>query len=254
MLNCSYNPHRNNTGNHLKELNDFLDLHSSPYEKVLILDDFIVEADYQNMKHFYDSYSIISLIKQPTSHNNPYHPKCIDLILANMPRSFQATYVTETGLSDFHLMTLTVRRKIFKKLKPRVINYRSCKHFSNQVFKENLLEKLSQQTFVNNDYGFQKFCNVTLKTLDKYAPRKAKHARGNQMPIMIKDLFKNFIKRSRLGKKYLKNSEENRKLHIKQRNYRLSLVRKTEKAYNNKFLITNFFWKLVKLSLSMPEK
>ena len=28
---------------------------------------------------------------------------------------------------------------------------------------EDLLGNLSQQTFVNNDYGFEKFCNITLK-------------------------------------------------------------------------------------------
>ena len=54
-----------------------------------------------------------------------------------------------------------------------------------------MLGKLSQQTFVNNDYGFEKFCNITLKTLDTYAPRKTKHAGGNQMPFMTKDLSKN---------------------------------------------------------------
>ena len=43
---------------------------------------------------------------------------------------------------------------------------------------------------MNNDYGFEKFCNTTLKTLDKYAPRKAKHANGNQIPFMTKDLSK----------------------------------------------------------------
>ena len=75
-------------------------------------------------------------------------------------------------------------RKSFKKLKPRVINYWSYKHFSNEVFKESLLGKVSQQAFVNNDYGFEKFSNISLKTLDKYALRKAKHARGNQMPFM----------------------------------------------------------------------
>ena len=74
-----------------------------------------------------------------------------------------------TGLSDFDLMTLTVIKKSFKKLKPRVINYRSYKHFSNEAFRESLLEKLSQQTFVNNDYGFEKYWNITLRTLDKYA-------------------------------------------------------------------------------------
>ena len=86
-------------------------------------------------------------------------------------------------------------RKSFKKLKPRIINYRSYKLFSNEIVRESLLEKLSEQTLVNNNYGFEKFCNITLKTLDKYAPRKAKHARGNQMPFMTKDLSKNIMKR-----------------------------------------------------------
>ena len=87
-------------------------------------------------------------------------------------------------------MTLTVMRKNFKRLKPRVINYKSYKRFSNEVFMESLLEKLSQQTFVNNDYGFEKFCNITLKTLDKCARHKTKHARANQVPFMTKDLLK----------------------------------------------------------------
>ena len=157
LLNCSHNPHKNNIANYLKALSDFLDSHSSTYEKVLNLGDFNVEADDQNMKTFCDSYSLTSLIKQPTCYKNPSHPKCIDLILTNVPRSFQTTCVIETGLSDFHLMTLTVMRKSFKKLKPRVINYRSYKNFSKEVFRESLLRKLFQQTFVNNDYGFEKF-------------------------------------------------------------------------------------------------
>ena len=124
LLNCSYNPHKNNIGNHLKALSDFLDSHSSTYEKVLILGDFNVEADDQNMKTFCDSFSLASLIKQPTCYKIPSHPKCINLILTNVPHSFQTTSVIETGISDFHLMTLTVIRKSFKMLKPRVVNYR----------------------------------------------------------------------------------------------------------------------------------
>ena len=66
LLNFSYNPHKNNIGNHLKALSDFLHSHSSIYEKVLILGDFNVEVDDQNMETFCDSYSLASLIKQPT--------------------------------------------------------------------------------------------------------------------------------------------------------------------------------------------
>ena len=251
LLNCSYNPHKNNIGNHLKVLSDFLDSHSSTYENILILGYFNVEADDQNMKTFCDSYSLTSLIKHPTCYKNPSRTKCIDLILTNVPRSFQNTCVIEAGLSDFHLMTLTVMRKSFKNLSQ---SYKLWfyKHFSNEVFRENLLGKLSQQTFVNNDYGFEKFCNITL---DNYAPRKVKHATGNQMPFMTKDLSKNIMKRPRLSNKYLKNNnEENRKLYTKQRNYCASLLRKTKKAYyenldERKVSDNKIFWKKVKPSL-----
>ena len=89
LLNCSYNPHKNNIGNYLKALSDFLDSYSSTYEKVLILGDFNVEVDVQNMKTFCDSYSLTSLIKQPTCYKNPSHPKCIDLILTNVSRNVE---------------------------------------------------------------------------------------------------------------------------------------------------------------------
>ena len=152
-------------------------------------------------------------------------------------------------------MTLTVMRKSFKKLKPRIINYRSYKHFSNETFRESLLEKLSQQTFVNNDHGFEKFYNITLKTLDKYATRKAKQARGNQIPFMTKYLSKNIMKRSRLRNKYLNNNnEENRKLYAQQRHYCVSLFRKTKNVYyenldERKVSDKKLFWETVKPSL-----
>ena len=55
------------------------------------------------------------------------------------------------------------------------------------------MRNLSQQTFVNNDNGFEKFCIISLKTLNKYAPRNEKYSRGNQMPFMTKDLSINIM-------------------------------------------------------------
>ena len=107
----------------------------------------------------------------------------------------------ETRLADSHLMALVVTRKSLKKLKLRVINYRFYKQFSNEVFSESLFKKLSQQAFINNNYGFENFCNVTFKILDKYASRKAKRARDNQMTFITSDLFKNVMKRSWLRNK-----------------------------------------------------
>ena len=63
--------------------------------------------------------------EQRTCYKNPDNPTCIDLLLTNAPRNFQSTRSLETGLSDFNLITLTVVRKSFKKLQPKITHYRS---------------------------------------------------------------------------------------------------------------------------------
>ena len=175
LINCSYNPHKNLIDNHLDALSKYLDLYSSKYEKVLILGDFNAGIEEKHMKCICDNYNLKSLIKQRTCYQNADNPTCIDLLLTNAPRSFQSTCVLETGMSDFHLMTLTVMRKSFKKLQPRIINYRSYKNFSNEKFKSYLLNELRKEDFVNNDKSFEKFCNIVMNVLNKHAPRKKKN-------------------------------------------------------------------------------
>ena len=114
LLNFSYNPHKNNIGNQFKKLSDFVYSDSSTYEKVLTLNDLNVEVDEQNMKTFYDSYSLTSLIKQLTCYKNPSHPTCIDLMLTNVPQSFQTLRAMNKGLTDFYLMVLIFMGKILK--------------------------------------------------------------------------------------------------------------------------------------------
>ena len=120
LINCSYNPHKAEIGNHLAALNSFLDVNSTKYEKILILGDFNVEINDPKMQTFCEMYNFKSLIKQPTCYKNPDKLSCIDFILTNVPRMLQSTCVIETGLSDFHLMTVTVMRKTFKKVRPRI--------------------------------------------------------------------------------------------------------------------------------------
>ena len=195
------------------------------------------------MKTFCENYNLQNLIKQPTCYKNPSRPTSIDLILTNVPRSFQSTCVIETGLSDFHLMTLTVMKK-------------SYKHFSNDKFRKDLIDKLSNEELVINDDGMKRFCELSINILNKHAPRKKKYARGNQMPFFTKELSKEIMTRSRLRNKYLRNkNEDNRALYVKQRNYCVSLLRKSEKKYyenlDERNLIDNkLFWKTIKLSFS----
>ena len=51
----------------------------------------------------------------------------------------------ETGLSDFHNMTVTVMKTTFEKLNPNIIHYRDYRKFSNDKFRENLISSLSTE-------------------------------------------------------------------------------------------------------------
>ena len=90
------------------------------------------------MKVFCDSYEFKNLIKDATCYMQ-------HLILTNNPNSFQNSGVIETGLSDFHKMTVTVMKTTFEKLKPNIIHYRDYRKFSNDKFRENLISRLSTE-------------------------------------------------------------------------------------------------------------
>ena len=166
------------------------------------------------------------------------------------------TYILKTGLSDFHLMTLTVMRKKFKKIKPKIINYRPYNNFSNEYYRKSLFNKLKRETFVNNDRGFENFCDMSIKLLNKHALIKMKYKRGNHMPFIAKDLSKAIVKRSQLRSNYLKNkTDSNKMLYKKQRNYCVSLLRKSKTNYYanldaKKVSDNKLFWKVIKPSLS----
>ena len=71
LINCSYNPHKNNIGAHLDSLNKSLDLFSSNFERIILLGDFNVEVDENRMKFFCEIYGLKNLIKHPTCYKNP---------------------------------------------------------------------------------------------------------------------------------------------------------------------------------------
>ena len=87
---------------------------------MILIGDFNVESNDNHMTFFCENYGLKNLIKQHTCYKSPSNPTCIDLILTNVPRSFQSTCVIETGLSDFHIITLTVMKRGFKKFQLRI--------------------------------------------------------------------------------------------------------------------------------------
>ena len=135
LINCSYKPHKSNIGKHIDIVSRSYDALSTKYENIVLLGDFNACVDDEALQTFCKFYSLHSLIKQPTCFKNLENPSCIDLFLTNKPRSFQTKCVIiETGLSDFHGTTISVLKMHFRKLLPRVINYRDFKKFDNERF------------------------------------------------------------------------------------------------------------------------
>ena len=72
------------------------------------MEDFNGEPSETAMSDFMEIYNLKNLVKHSTCFKNPNRRSCIDLILTNKRKSFQPSFLIETGISDFHKMVVTV--------------------------------------------------------------------------------------------------------------------------------------------------
>ena len=71
-----------------------------------------------SMKEFCNLKGLKNLIIEPTCYKNSGKLTCIDLLLTNQPILFQRKAVLETGVSDFHLLTVNKIKMSLQKCKP----------------------------------------------------------------------------------------------------------------------------------------
>ena len=170
FLNCSYNPHRNSISSHLECLNRVIDEHSKTYDNFIFIGDFDEGIDENTMKSFYNMNYLKSLIKVPS----------IDLILTNQPNLFQHRSAFETGLSDFHLLTVTEFKMGFRKPLPKIIAYRDYRNFDNAKFRYDTV------TATSNVDNFGMYKSTIFNIFDLHIPIKKKYNRANEAPFMPK--------------------------------------------------------------------
>ena len=142
LIFCCYNPHKHLIKDHLQQITNAIDFYSKSYENIILIGDFNVEISDSHMDSFCAIYHLKSLIKEPTCYKNPEKPTFIYLILTNSPRQFQATLTLETGLSDFHKMTVAAFRSEFPHQKPKMISDRNYKHFDRNSFEKEIKNTL----------------------------------------------------------------------------------------------------------------
>ena len=217
-------------------------------ENLLLLGDFNSEVNEPILKEFCDNYNLKNLVLGPTCFKNLEKPSKIDLMLTNMPRCFLNNIIVESGLSDYHKMTITVMRSYFPKQAPNLIRYRNFRNFNNVNFRIELHEQLNKL----DDRSYEQFESSFMTVLNKHAPMKEKYIRANNAPFMSKILCKAIMNRSRLRNKMISGPNNiNRMNYTKQRNFCVNLLKREKKRYYSNINLNNIldgktFWKTVK--------
>ena len=111
-----YNPDKKNISNYLDQIGKELDKFLPQYENILLLGDFNSEMSEPPMREFCETYNLENLIKDPTFFKSIENPSCIDVMLTNRNACFENSMTVETGLSDWHKMTVTEMKNIIKSL------------------------------------------------------------------------------------------------------------------------------------------
>ena len=218
------------------------------YDNILLLGDFNPEFSEPCLNHFCNICNLKNLVKEPTCYQNRNNPSCIDLFLTNRPRFFQCTTTIETGISDFHKLVVTVL-KTYQKQRPKIIYYRNYKNFENGNFRQGLKKELLKFNVTNAPLS--NFNDIVLSVLDKHAPKKMKYIGSNNCNFMTKELRKAIMNRSKLRNKFLKTrNKESRRRFNRERNFCVSLLRKTKRRFfgklDHKVVSGNRkFWKTV---------
>ena len=158
------------------------------------------------MNEFINIYGLKNLVNEPTCYQNVNNPSCIDLILTNRSKSFQNTTSIETGLSDFHKMTITIMKTVFKKTNPKIVQYRDYNNFSNIVFRSELMDLLYIHN-VNNIHS-NDFDNLVMGLTNNHASIKYKYIRVNEASFMNKEFKKATMVRSKLKNIYNREISE----------------------------------------------
>ena len=182
--------------NHINVLSESMNHFAPLYDNFISMGDFNADPLDNVMKEFCDIYNLKNLVKEPTCYKNVANPTCIDLILTNRQFMFHNTKTIETGLSDFHKMTVTVLKTYFKKGHPKIISYSDYKKCSHVSFRHELEITLSQHNIfqISNDA----FVEICMNIFSKHAPLKFKYVRANQGPFMTTKLRKAVMRRSKL--------------------------------------------------------
>ena len=108
------------------------------------------------------------------------------------------------------------------KLRPKLVNYRDFKKFSNVAFGDELLTNLCHSAPNHDD-----FTKIVNRVLYRYTPQNKRYIRAKQKPFITSELNKAIMNGSRLRNTHLKlRTSESKIAYTKQRNYTVNFFMK----------------------------
>ena len=122
---------------HLSTIGNIIDLLLANYENLFLTGDLNFEVHNDFLKKFCDLYNLKNLIKVPNFFKNP---TIIDVMLATSYSSYHNLVAIETGLSDFHKMTVAPMKTHFQK---RNLNYRDYSNSSAEEYPKSTIKSRS---------------------------------------------------------------------------------------------------------------
>ena len=147
------------------------DGHTKIYDNFIFIGDFNVCIEENSVIHHCD----INCIYVPTCFRNHAKVTCIDLILIKPPSLFQHSNAFETGLSDFHLSTVTKFKMGFQKLKPKITAFSDYKNFDNAKFRRTFVLVRLPSRYIWEIYwnqfeqkNYRNLCKKLLKNTKKF--------------------------------------------------------------------------------------
>ena len=221
------------------------------YDNKIILGDHNVDMHNKFMEQFCNENGIETLIFRPTCFKSPENPSTIDHILVNCKEQFLKTSVLETGLSDFHKLTLTVLNKSPPKRKARLFQYRNFSKLNADAFKNDLKHKINILN-KQNKVDFESFNKAIKSIVDQHLPLQKRYARNNEAPFMNRRLRKEIMLRSKKKNTFNNNpTTENWNQYRLQRNKCVKVLREVKGDFYASLDLNNIFdskrfWRTIK--------
>ena len=133
----------------------------------------------------------------------------------------------ETALSDFHKLVVTVLKSTFPKSHSKIIKYRSYRHFSNNLLRDNFKNHLlNKQNMTLEFTSFTRFTRILIETRNKHAPIK-KNIIVESTQILLHKAYRAIMLRSRTVSPLFDNKvKTNHKINLNERIFYQHLVRR----------------------------